>query len=182
MTNPITHCRVCATHWTDCDILAEATCATCLARQVERLREYKDDVENAVTHALDERHDDNTRHCTCVPVLREEVKRLRQQLAAADESARLQASTSDERLADCRRLLREACDCMEDPTYNVGISVWWRTWQAAARKAAGDGDEPRPDLDMFRRSEADFAAGRARPIEGVIEEMNSREAAGGGDE
>ena len=37
-TNPITHCAVCGTHWTDVDVLAEATCSACLARQVERLR------------------------------------------------------------------------------------------------------------------------------------------------
>lgn len=43
MTNPITHCAVCGTHWSEADVFCDGTCAACLARQVERLRAGKHD-------------------------------------------------------------------------------------------------------------------------------------------
>jgi len=38
MTEPVTQCRSCSTHWSDCDVLDGGECAACLRRQVERLR------------------------------------------------------------------------------------------------------------------------------------------------
>ena len=111
-TNPITHCAVCATHWSEAEVFEETTCVTCWAKQAKRLREYKADIENAVAHALDERHDDSTVHCTCVPLLRAEVQRLRGEL---DKRINLQQSLDEiytvsnlsQQLAECRQLLRE---------------------------------------------------------------------------
>ena len=47
--------------------------------EIARLQAIVDDYENSIKHAIDERHDDNTQHCACVPLLRVEVKRLQQE-------------------------------------------------------------------------------------------------------
>ena len=52
----------------------------------ERLREQLADITNATTAAMGERCDCGERHCTCVPLLREEVKRLTAELAAIREA------------------------------------------------------------------------------------------------
>ena len=44
--------------------------------ELKRLREWKTDVEDSIKAAMDETCDANERHCTCVPLLRREVKRL----------------------------------------------------------------------------------------------------------
>ena len=35
---PVTHCKTCKTSWAYCDIFADGQCATCLAKEVERLQ------------------------------------------------------------------------------------------------------------------------------------------------
>lgn len=47
-----------------------------LRAEVERLRDYKADVENATKLAMSEECTADEQHCTCVPLLRAEVKRL----------------------------------------------------------------------------------------------------------
>lgn len=48
-----------------------------LRAENERLRDYKEDVENAVKMSLDEVCTADEKHCTCVPLLRQEVKLLK---------------------------------------------------------------------------------------------------------
>ena len=44
--------------------------------ELKRLREWKTDVEDSTRASMDETCDANERHCTCVPLLRRELKRL----------------------------------------------------------------------------------------------------------
>jgi len=39
MVEPRTHCDGCHTHWSDCDVLADGTCASCQHAEVTRLRD-----------------------------------------------------------------------------------------------------------------------------------------------
>jgi hypothetical protein len=54
--------------------------------EIERLQSIVGDYENATKGAMDEACDCNERHCTCVPLLRAEVKRRQAEL---EEAARL---------------------------------------------------------------------------------------------
>jgi hypothetical protein len=61
------------------------------------LHEQLVDITNATTAALDERCDADERHCACVPLLRQEVKRLAAELADSkrDEEWLLARVTAD---------------------------------------------------------------------------------------
>ena len=52
--------------------------ATTQAAELEQLRSFKEEIDDAVKGSMDERCDAYEQHCTCVPVLRAEVKRLRE--------------------------------------------------------------------------------------------------------
>lgn len=54
-----------------------------LEAEVKRLQDWKADVEDSTRMAMDEECILNERHCTCVPLLRDEVKRLRGEAAEA---------------------------------------------------------------------------------------------------
>ena len=47
-TEPITHCASCGTHWSDCDVIDGGQCAACLRKQIERLREERDECRKLV--------------------------------------------------------------------------------------------------------------------------------------
>lgn len=57
----------------------EKQCGDCLYETAKELRAWKQQVEDAIKAAMDETCDANERHCTCVPLLRSEVRRLREQ-------------------------------------------------------------------------------------------------------
>jgi phage host-nuclease inhibitor protein Gam len=78
------------------------------------LAELHADIENAVAHAMDERHDGDTRHCTCVPMLRGEVERLRAALSQSCEDNRSVALAEPGRTRTCpleRELRAERDEC-----------------------------------------------------------------------
>lgn len=52
----------------------------------EHLKDYKEDIENAVKMSLDEKCTADEKHCTCVPLLRLEVQRLTKQLEQANKA------------------------------------------------------------------------------------------------
>lgn len=66
-----------------------------------------------------------------------EIERLR----AANEVFSVTLDGLYEQLAECRRLLREACELYRDKNYFGDDLVWSEIWYRAARKAAGGDDE-----------------------------------------
>ena len=48
--------------------------------ELESLRTYKEDMENAIKGAMDEKCDLYEMHCTCVPVLRARIRQLELEL------------------------------------------------------------------------------------------------------
>lgn len=51
--------------------------------EIERLTAQLDDYKNALVGAMDEKCSLTEEHCTCVPLLRTEIKRLQQQLESS---------------------------------------------------------------------------------------------------
>ena len=96
-----------------------------LRKEVERLQKYKTDIENAVAYAMDELHDDDTQHCTCVPVLRQEIERLRAGKHDRMEEALMRAKQ------EVARLQRDNEGLLEQ------IKYWQRTYGAAQSELVG---------------------------------------------
>jgi chromosome segregation ATPase len=85
----------------------------CQARLIEQLREQLADIENATKAALDERCDADEKHCSCVPLLRAEVKRLTKALADADRDECCTAYKAQQR-AEVERLRAELARAKAD--------------------------------------------------------------------
>ena len=86
---------------------------TLLCQVIESLRAYKEDVENATFGAMDERCDCDERHCTCVPLLRAKVKRLREENDYLQSDVRMMRNDADyqrELLEELRADVRELLD------------------------------------------------------------------------
>ena len=96
-----------------------------LTEEVVRLRGWKAELERAAAEVMDERMSGDERHCTCVPLLRRECERLRDE---CDE---------------CRRLLREALQACEVylpvvPDDQARVALLTLEWYEAAKAAGGE--------------------------------------------
>jgi hypothetical protein len=90
------------------------------------------------------------KHCTCVPLLREEIKLLREDL----REMRKERDGAMQQWRDCRRLLREACEQWDrNREITIDLNREWdgaqvnpnhitvilsKEWRDAARAAGGD--------------------------------------------
>jgi hypothetical protein len=91
---------------------------------------------------MEERCPTDERHCTCVPMLRGEVERLRAGKHDRLEEARLtkQLMEAKQQRDQCRRLLREACK-MPPRLGDTGlVHTVTGDWLRRAAAAAGGGD------------------------------------------
>lgn len=102
-----------ASYWkcTTCGAEGSVPC-TCMLDRIkaenEQLKEELADIEDATKGAMDEKCDLDERHCTCVPLLRAEVKQLRAIVEPLEE-LRAEATSIVTISADCPKLGNWSC-------------------------------------------------------------------------
>ena len=92
-----------------------------LEREVAELRLWKQDIEAQVALVMDEECGTDERHCTCVPILRREVERLREE--SANEVAEFNAGY--ECAMEGGSVHDQPSDCPYD-VWEVGFA--WAIW------------------------------------------------------
>ena len=98
-------CKLCAAISEIEQLKNELARIAALEKENKELSDYKADVENATKCAMDEKCDCDERHCSCVPLLRAEVERLKElneELTKDNEGARSYAR-------DMEAAEKEAC-------------------------------------------------------------------------
>jgi len=137
MSEPVTQCRTCGTHWS---ILADGRCPTCLLNELTEITERH-------VRVMEERCPTDERHCTCVPMLRGEVERLRAGKHDRLEEARLtkhlmEAQQECERLRAALKPFAQVAERI--PPAERDEFAWHHDHLVkhyrAARDAAGGGD------------------------------------------
>jgi len=103
------------------DILRKLRTGSCdreTRRAVEAMIDDFANIANATKAAMDETCDANERHCTCVPALRREVKRLEAVIRLAGRKLAEYAQTGEDGHYMINILLREAAQAAKEQATN----------------------------------------------------------------